>query len=201
MTEIHVDRHEIFPTPVWYVDFGFLNCHREALVADVDSSLADWEAPDVPGRMTRNDLHELEGPHWDAFRESLLTLTDGIAQGIRPPWTTRSLHTWGIRFDGPDQFADERTSLHNHARSTYTAGLWLSVPAELTASGEGATVLRNPQNHLLRRYGMDTYVRFAPVPMALIVFPSFIEHFPERPTSVTEFSTPRTMLVSDIHYY
>ena len=201
MTEIHVERHEIFPTPVWYVDFDFLSGHRDALVADIDASLADWEAPETPGRMTRNTLHQLPGDHWDTFRNNLLLLTDGIAGGIKPPWTTRSLHTWAIRFDSPDDFGDERTSLHNHSRSTYTAALWLSVPPELEETGQGATVLRNPQNHLLRRYGMDTYVRFAPVPMSLVVFPSFVEHFPERPESVESFSAPRTLLVSDVHYY
>lgn len=201
MTEVRVHRHEIFATPVWYVDFTFLGPHRVALLADIDESLSDWSAPSVPGHMTRNNLHEQPGPHWDAYRTSLLSLCDKIAGEISPPFTTRTLHTWAIRFDGPEEFGDERSSLHNHARSTYTASLWLSVPPELEASGEGATVLRNPQNHLLHRYGMDTYVRFAPVPLALVLFPSFIEHYPECPQSVTSFGAPRTLLVSDIHYY
>jgi hypothetical protein len=200
-TEIHVERHEVFPTPVWFVDLGHLAPHRDALLADIDDSLATWEAPGVPGRMTRNDLQDRTGAHWDAYREALHGLTDAIAADLSPPWTTRSVHTWAISFETPEAIGDERTSLHNHARSTYTASLWLSVPAELEATREGATVLRNPQNHLLRRYGMGTYVRFEPVPMSMVVFPSFVEHFPERPATVDTFSRPRTLLVSDVHYY
>lgn len=201
MTEVRVQRHEVFPTPVWFVDFQFLGPHRDALLDDITTSLAEFTNPGGPGQMTRNTLHELPGPHWDAYREALLGLCDGVAAELAPAWTTRSVHAWGIMFDGPEAFGDERNSLHNHARSTYTASLWLSVPPELASTGEGATVLRNPQNHVLRRYGMDTYVRFEPVDLALVLFPSFLEHYPEKPPTVEEFSVPRTMLVADVHYY
>ncbi|UDY33945.1 hypothetical protein [Dermatobacter hominis] len=196
-------RHDVFPVPVWTIDCAHLAEVLPELVDGVDRSLAAHTVPDVIGSMTRNDLQSLEGAGWDLYRSTVEGVCDAIAQGFSPPWVERRSFTWGIRYDSSDEFEDEEHALHSHARATLTSAMFISVPTVGGGddSSAGALVLRNPQNHLLRRYGMDTYVHVPPVPLSMVVFPGFLEHFPQRPTIPGAFDVPRTLLVTDVHYY
>lgn len=205
---------ELFPTTAWLADFSFLASIREHLIEDA------WELlrsplEGQPGLQTPSTLQTRTEPWWQECFAAITAFTDAIAVDLRPPWRERTLFSWALGYRNHDDYteyvgndpvvrADKALQAqiglgHTHTAATFTTVLYLQVPEEMVSTG--ATVIRNPNYTLHHRLGAHVEHRVLPKVLQLLVFPGYLEHYPEPADLDGEWSEPRLVLSSDICYY
>lgn len=192
--------HQLFPTRVYSERLDQLAEVRTALVSDV-LDLEDPAGSTRPLNRTREFLEHRTAPHWRTLFAELDRIVDGIAAGLHPTWVDRSLYRWGLVFRSTEDWPSNFQSIHAHAQTTFSSVCYLQVPDELAATEAGGTLLRNPLANIHHRYYDVDYVRFDPVVLDVVVFPGFLEHLPERPSTDLHFSLPRIVIATDYCYY
>lgn len=188
---IEVQRHEVFPIPVWVGRLTDLEAVGGALadaarLVAVAGSAVDLDADAAP---------------WRDLVHVVQSITDELADASEIGWRERTESHRIVRFDGPEDVAAEQVSLASHARGTFSAATWVVVPPEADQVSTVSFSLRNPYNHLTKRYRLPTYAHHGASPLAMIAFPSFLETFFEVPPPARPWGGPAIAVVSDVHYY
>lgn len=204
---------DLFPTRIWQTDLPMLEPIREQLIADI-WELLDHPLPGQPGLQTPGDLQFRTEPWWVRCFEVITAVMDTLAADLAPRWRSRSIFSWGLgyrRLADYDHDSESQQHLadldnfralgfgHTHTSATFSCVLYLQVPPEMTDSG--ATVFRDPQYALHRRLGAETKFRLLPKELRLVVFPGYLEHYPEPADLPEPWRTPRLIISADYCYY
>lgn len=184
--ELTSQRRGAFEVPIWQVDLGdVLQPVTDELVATAHRALTERPAVNRPFRQSAADL-PLHYAVFDELSTLLTEVVDGLilasfdtVVGVTTP-RIRSVDVWVLEVDGADDWdvqAQQMGVFHNHPGATFSSVLFLDAGDGGSPSG---TIFRSPHAHADPRL----IAPYTVVPWAasnLIVFPSWLEHGPERP--------------------
>ncbi len=202
---MEVHRRDLFPTPIWQVDLSHLHGHMQEMIADAEELIAT--DPFVGNQLfsqSRTHLQSRGGPAWKAFFHETAAIMQHIMERDYPPTfpvTGGTLRSWAMRITDPKEFdragGGIQSVLHAHLPSFLSSVFYLQVPDELLETGTGGTTFRDPASSLSQMH-RQPWIHIPPNPFELVIFPSHLEHAPERPQGVESFSTPRIVVSTDL---
>lgn len=199
MSEIRLDRIELFPQPAWRTSLGLLSEHRERMVADVCGLARHHDGR--PGAQTDAVLQDRTEAHWRAFFDVAAAIASSIGEQTLIRMPLGRMISWGVVFDGPADWDRGVWSHHSHYPSTFSSVLYLQVPPELRDHGEGGTTFLDPLRHVARFFRRDKEDLLPSDDMDLVVFPSYVEHRPSPAVTAEQWSCPRVVVATDFYFF
>ncbi len=188
--EITSTRHSMFDLPVWDFDLSEpLNDIREELAAEALDAARRMPAANRPFRQstgTLGEMSELWGDVVTVFRDIVTTVIEQAYRsldGVAFP-EVQAVRCWSLLVDSAEQWDSEAAQfriVHNHPGATFLECAVSGRPGRQQLRDRGDDV-REPA---LSRCGSaaDPAVDRDPWRLLhLLVFPSWLEHGPTRPT-------------------
>jgi hypothetical protein len=197
-------RTDLFPTPVWSVDLTELAEHVPAMVAEAEAVLERSPADDNDlFEQSRAVLQASTEPGWVEFFRIIAAHMEAIVGRDLPAHfgiERAYLRSWVLRIDDPsahNRIGSTLDLLHSHLPSVLSSVFYLQVPTALVEASHGGTTFRDPNAAVTRAYRRPD-VQVAAAPLRLVIFPSHLEHCPERPAPATVFDRPRLVVSTDL---
>lgn len=198
------ERHDLFPVPLWINQLDFLAPHLSAMILEAEEfiNFCPANASD-PYQQSDGFLQRSEDEGWRRFFSFVGDEMQRILRDEMPLKFNISrayLQSWSLRINGDDDYADHPSVLevlHSHLPAVLSSVFYLRVPPEMIEAGGGGTLLRDPLAPITRQF-RDVGYHIAPVPLRLAIFPSYLEHAPERPAQRMTWSTSRLIVSTDL---
>ena len=188
--EITSTRHSMFDLPVWDFDLSEpLNDIREELAAEALDAARRMPAANRPFRQstgTLGEMSELWGDVVTVFRDIVTTVIEQAYRsldGVALP-EVQAVRCWSLLVDSAEQWDSEAAQfriVHNHPGATFSSVLFLDGP-DVNNSETGGTMFVNPLSHVADPRLIPQSIAIPWRLLHLLVFPSWLEHGPTRPT-------------------
>lgn len=188
---VQASQQPLFPIPLW--EFNVSDVFESTRAALTEQALAAVDSAPVtshPFRQSLANLHEIS-PLWaDAVQimteiaEQILSQHFSVPEGMEPI-KVRSTRCWALRVDSAEQWDEQSRRLsviHNHPGSTLSSVLYLDVPEQEGDDPTGGTLFVNPLAHVADPRLVPRRIVVPAKPLHMIMFPSWVEHGPARPS-------------------
>lgn len=203
-TRSTTERHDLFAVPVWINQLDFLEPYLDGMILEAEEFITF-----CPARTT--DIYEqsdafLQRSENEGWRRFFSFVSEEMQRILRDemspkfPISKAHLHSWSLRINGDHDYADHPSVLevlHSHLPAVLSSVFYLQVPPEMIDAGGGGTLLRDPLAPITRQF-RDVGYHVEPVPLRLAIFPSYLEHAPERPAQRMAWSTSRLVVSTDL---
>lgn len=197
-------RRDLFPVPVWISQLDFLAPYVDEMILEAEQFIAFSPAKDAdPYQQSDAFLQRSEDEGWQRFFSFVGGEMQRILRDDLPPRFDISrayLRSWVLRINCDHDYASHPSvlePLHSHLPAVLSSVFYLRVPPEMSKVGGGGTVLRDPLAPVTRQF-RDVGHHIEPVPLRLAIFPSYVEHAPERTAERADWSTSRLIVSTDL---
>lgn len=203
MSNVAIETHNLFATPIWTVSLAHLAPHVEAMIEDSIEAIQGSPARKGPFEQSDGMLQTLDGSHWSAFFEAYSAVAESIIHSAMDLSFERfALRSWALRIRNSADYRTETTAiglahLHSHVHCVLSSVFYLRVPEGLSGSADAGTLFRDPGAAVASHLRASEYLVPAE-PLCLVLFPSFLEHAPCMPADYGGEDGPRLIVATDL---